>query len=349
MKAAVSELLFEHDCVIIPGFGAFISNLQPASTSPDSNKIHPPSKKIAFNPSLVSNDGLLAHHLSTQNSISFSDALKRINIEVAQIKKELETGNSVLFPEIGNFSLNADRKISFEPLNTLNYNLSTYGFKPIDLFEVNRVEAEPSIEKKIAAETIKFELEEEAPGYMEHPAVKSGKHKKILLYSLSAYMPVLAIIWILFIYKEPFTGTQQSKIVPVETQPKVELIEEESIPNKSNTIEPKENIKPEVSVTQAVKPEPTAENNTEIVRTESSVIVNQRSGRYYVIGGSFNTLNRAEILLNEFKNQNFTEANIISASNRYRVSYFSSEDYTICYQKLKSIRSENKAAWILKY
>lgn len=56
---SVSELLYKHNCVIIPGFGGFITNYKPSGFEESRNLISPSSKKVAFNQLLIENDGLL--------------------------------------------------------------------------------------------------------------------------------------------------------------------------------------------------------------------------------------------------------------------------------------------------
>jgi len=46
ISSYISELLFEHDCVIIPNFGGFICNYKPADIHPIQNTVSPPAKAI---------------------------------------------------------------------------------------------------------------------------------------------------------------------------------------------------------------------------------------------------------------------------------------------------------------
>ena len=59
ITAFIRELLFGHDCVIVPGFGGFIGNYTPASIDKSSGTFYPPVKQISFNRNLNHNDGLL--------------------------------------------------------------------------------------------------------------------------------------------------------------------------------------------------------------------------------------------------------------------------------------------------
>ena len=60
----ISELLFLHDCVIVPKFGGFVSNPKSAQLNKTTGALTPPSKQILFNPNLKTNDGLLIAHIA---------------------------------------------------------------------------------------------------------------------------------------------------------------------------------------------------------------------------------------------------------------------------------------------
>ena len=45
----IKELLFLHDCVILPGFGGFVANYKSAKIDEIRNVFFPPSKDIGFN------------------------------------------------------------------------------------------------------------------------------------------------------------------------------------------------------------------------------------------------------------------------------------------------------------
>ena len=66
----ISDLLFLHDCVIIPDFGGFICNYRSAYIDADSGVICPPGKDILFNRNLTHNDGLLVNWIADKENIS---------------------------------------------------------------------------------------------------------------------------------------------------------------------------------------------------------------------------------------------------------------------------------------
>ena len=85
----IIELLHKHDCVIIPGFGAFLTKYIPASH--DNNVFSPPKKSVTFNGMLKENDGLLANEISAKENISYNASLKQIKKEVKALLSSLKS------------------------------------------------------------------------------------------------------------------------------------------------------------------------------------------------------------------------------------------------------------------
>ena len=74
----ITELLYHHDCVILPDFGGFISNYHSAKIDTHRKLIHPPTKNVLFNKHVKVNDGLLASKLVKEESISYERAIKEL-------------------------------------------------------------------------------------------------------------------------------------------------------------------------------------------------------------------------------------------------------------------------------
>ena len=125
----ISELLFRYDCVIVPDFGGFIANYKPAKINSRTNTFSPPSKQISFNSNLVVNDGLLANQIAQNFNISYNEALVSIENCVRAYHGDLNSGKRVVVEEIGVFYLDSNKKINFEPLNTVNYLADAFGLE----------------------------------------------------------------------------------------------------------------------------------------------------------------------------------------------------------------------------
>lgn len=139
MVERIEELLVKNNCVIIPGFGAFIGNYNPAEIRMSESKIFPPSKNIAFNRTLKANDGLLVNYIAQQNAISYSEA----EIKVAEFSKYcnefLAQNKSLIFKNIGRLTLDTDDKIQFKAFLVRNYLIESFGLQPMTLSPISRL------------------------------------------------------------------------------------------------------------------------------------------------------------------------------------------------------------------
>jgi len=143
ITAFVRELLFSHDCVIVPGFGGLIGNYTPARIDKNTFTFHPPFKQISFNRNLNHNDGLLAGRISGSLKINYIDALRSVEEFVTSVRKKLERGEKIVFDNIGSFTNNQEGNIQFEPDRSANYHLGSYGlemfqFSPLEGYDVRK-------------------------------------------------------------------------------------------------------------------------------------------------------------------------------------------------------------------
>ena len=122
LSKAITNLLYDHDCVTIPGFGSFIINESSAKYIDKENKFYPPGKYVSFNPLIKSNDGLLANYISRKRSISYEESLKKIHSRVVKWKKILSQEN-LYVQGIGEFILNDSENIIFTADKNLNLSL----------------------------------------------------------------------------------------------------------------------------------------------------------------------------------------------------------------------------------
>ena len=122
----INELLYNHNCVIVPGFGAFLTKNIAASRNND--VFSPPKKTIAFNGMLKENDGLLANKISATDGISYKAALKKIKKDVKTLASSLNVGE-VEIDNIGTLRLNDEKKIQFQPNQNVNFDSRSYGLE----------------------------------------------------------------------------------------------------------------------------------------------------------------------------------------------------------------------------
>ena len=133
----ISKLLFQHDCVTIPGFGSFIGNYKSAEYDFKEEKFHPPFKQISFNAQIKDNDGLLAKLISSELNLSYDDALKKIHQEVISWSQKLQS-QTLLLKSIGELYLNSEKSIVFVPIKTVNHLKDSFGLAPIYISQLTQ-------------------------------------------------------------------------------------------------------------------------------------------------------------------------------------------------------------------
>ena len=138
IKQYIKELLYIHECVTIPSFGAFLTQSTSAFVNYEVGNFEPPKKIIGFNILLKNNDGVLANHLAKKEKISYEKALKKIEKEVIIWKQRLNTQN-LFFPGIGEMKLTYDKKIEFFPSRQINFDSNSYGLKPFQRNPIKKI------------------------------------------------------------------------------------------------------------------------------------------------------------------------------------------------------------------
>jgi nucleoid DNA-binding protein len=142
----IKELLFIHDCVIIPGFGGFVANYRPADVNELAWTFSPPSKSILFNRHLIHNDGLLIDYISQKNNMDYSKSMELVKEFADRIMTSVSNNAKFQVDEVGFFYFDAQRKLQFQDESTTNfliesYGLSTFVFNPVEQEQEETVRA----------------------------------------------------------------------------------------------------------------------------------------------------------------------------------------------------------------
>jgi len=127
LSTYIKDLLYRYECVIIPGFGAFLTQYRPASIDPKSDTFYPPSKEVGFNGQLQTNDGLLANHVAAVENCSYELALQRIRTLAREWTQTLMAGEEVELDRIGSFSYQTDDRVVFQPAGLENFDKNAFG------------------------------------------------------------------------------------------------------------------------------------------------------------------------------------------------------------------------------
>jgi len=312
ITAFIRELLFSHDCVIIPGFGGFVGNYSPARIDKSTDTFHPPAKQISFNRNLNHNDGLLIGRISGTTGMNYGDARSMVDEFAASLRKKLDRGERITFDHIGTFINNQEGNVQFEPDRTVNYHLDSYG---LESFRFPPLE-EYNVRKRISR-------------HISKDPVKRASVKKIL-WRAAVIVPVLAVLAAIPFSREIFKpGIESSTLNP--------LVNTELDENRK-------------AVEQTIKTEmPVAMEETAVIPVpESPPPPAGEEMRYCLITGSFklkqNAINQAELL----KKEGFDPEILDAPNNFYRVSAERCRDIDSALDRASAISKRFPGTWVKK-
>ena len=314
ITAFIRELLFSHDCVVIPGFGGFIGNYSPARIDKATSTFYPPVKQISFNRNLNHNDGLLVGRISEFSKVNYGDARSIVEEYVSGIRKKLESGERVAFDNIGTFINNQEGNVQFEPDNNVNYHLDSYGlesfqFAPLEGYDVR---------KRIAR-------------HIDKDPVNRAPVRKVL-WRAAVVLPLLALIVTVSLktdfFRSKIETTSLNPLVTAEFENNRKAIDEKSA---SLPVIPVENTAQTELVVPGVKITPVeAENN------------------YCLVTGSFLSKVNAERQADMLKEDGFIPEIINGPNGFYRVSAMKCSDLKDAMGKRDSISKKYPDTWVKK-
>ena len=147
----IKDLLYRYECVIIPGFGAFLTQYQSARIESDTHTFYPPRKIVTFNRQLQTNDGLLANYVASVENCNYEIALQKIRNFTGKLSLQLSGKEVVSLKNIGEFYLNEENSVQFSPSNKENFNTASFGLNTFSSTQISR-EASSEV-TNLAAET----------------------------------------------------------------------------------------------------------------------------------------------------------------------------------------------------
>lgn len=153
IDAYIKELLYNYNCIVVPGFGAFLAHGKSAELDSTTNTLIPPTKTISFNAQLTKNDGLLVSHIAKTKNLGYEEMLQEVEEVATTWNKKLNLGESIELFGVGKLWLNREQKIQFEPENKINFLTSSFGLAAF---------AATPIQREVIKEEVE-ELEERIP------------------------------------------------------------------------------------------------------------------------------------------------------------------------------------------
>jgi nucleoid DNA-binding protein len=346
------ELLKDNECVIVPEFGAFISQRRSATIDYANHRFMPPYKELVFNNKLTNDDDLLLNYIMQKENISKDEALEKIQKFVNQSAAILDVNFELELEGLGKLR-NFSGDYVFETKKDINILGDAFGLTSFNYQPIFRTETYQVIKEKIVVEqkqknteySIAIDSVEEVAS--ETPSRRKPSLFRTFAYTTLAFLLIFAINWTTdksdsqlaswnpFLYSSP----NEFLIKVLEVGEEVEVSE---VLEEIEEVEATE----EIEVVEATEEIKVVEATEEIEVTEVPEILNS----YYIIGGSFQTEESAEKCVNILKKQGFENASSLEKNNKgnirvYYESFAEKADALIRLDEIK--RDYNESAWLL--
>lgn len=334
----IKNLLYQHDCVILPGFGGFVANYKPAEVDYDRNIFAPPSKDISFNSQLTHNDGLLISDVSYSSGLAYLDAKRNVENYIKEVKSRLEKGRKVVIDELGTFHYNKEKLIQFEPDKLKNYLIDSFG---LSTFEFSLLE-EYDVRKRIKP---KFRTSQ-----------KNLSRRKVMRRILIA-VPILAALVLVplktnLLRTDTFSFNPFNKKTEITHKPGSSVVHEEasfvqsvseSNPEATEDLNENEDLVPEEKPEEVNK-----EAVTEVSTSPEPVIIQEK--RYDIVAGSFKNKDNANRLSNSLLKEGYNAELLEAPNGFYRVLIEGSSIFVVARKEMYKFKYSHPGEnyWLLK-
>lgn len=355
------ELLKDNECVIVPEFGAFISQRRSATIDYANHRFMPPYKELVFNNKLTNDDDLLLNYIMQKENISKDEALEKIQKFVNQSAAILDVNFELELEGLGKLR-NFSGDYVFETKKDINILGDAFGLTSFNYQPIFRTETYQVIKEKIVVEqkqknteySIAIDSVEEVAS--ETPSRRKPSLFRTFAYTTLAFLLIFIINWTTdktdsqlaswnpFLYSSP----NEFLIKVLEEQEVLEVAEVLEVSEEPEVIEESE-VAEEPEVVETVvetAPEVLNPSTTEVMNSSIPEVLNS----YYIIGGSFQTEESAEKCVNILKKQGFENASSLEKNNKgnirvYYESFAEKADALIRLDEIK--RDYNESAWLL--
>lgn len=345
----IKELLFDHECVVLPEFGGFITHYVSAEIHPITNKFSPPSKRVAFNEQIKLNDGLLTSTIAYHENMNMDQAAHALKSFIEKMKDDLKTYNLFEIKDIGKFFYNPENRLEFDPENKINFLEESFGltelfFKPIDR------------DQKVMSKTDQKPVQQRKPVSNSESKPTGEEKSKPAKEGMKAWMIILPLALLLGgfggAYFMNHNNISLSSINPLGLFGKEESKTTKPIVNEPATADLNSNTQSSADTLHSLNPfsEETDVNNTEEPVRETAIT--GQSGRYFVVVGSFVNKKNAFKLKRKISASG-TDATIMEPgpkSSFYLVSVADFDNHEEATKKMRELRANfGNSIWVKKF
>ena len=132
LSKMVKELILDNDKVSLPGLGAFVAEVVPATFSDKGYTVNPPYRRLSFRSNLEK-DTLLAELYARANGEAEDIAGRIVTEFVSELAEVLKVKKTVVFPGLGRLRATKENNVFFVADEDLDIYPEGFGLEPVSL------------------------------------------------------------------------------------------------------------------------------------------------------------------------------------------------------------------------
>ncbi|MBR5593704.1 MAG: SPOR domain-containing protein [Bacteroidaceae bacterium] len=326
----ISKLIAVHNCVIMPGVGAFLAHRIPAYYNATEKLFMPSRRTLGFNPQVTVDDALLQSEYMSEGMLTYEEANDRLQNDIETLRLNLSNNGVLCFGDLGTFSMDINGKISFTPNENGIDDPYNYGFEPLAIAPLSEIKKKDIVIKRssigkyasIAAAII-------VALFVLVPFGNSIYNSDIQL-SVAGFTPVKSITT----PSTPATEIAICEIAPVE-----ETVTAHIFTTNETTPAVEETVAVELGT-------PVTTAAIEKAVEDAIEVIEENTKQYSIIVASTPNPEKAQLAITELSRKMEAEYKVVEGDRRFRIaieSYGTEADANVA---LKRIQETFSDAWV---
>ena len=335
--------------MILPGLGGFIAHHVDAHYDEDDRLFLPPYRTLGFNPQLTLNDSLLVQSYVEAYDLSYPDALRQVETEVAELKDILHTQGEYEMNGVGTLRVNIEGNYEFEPceagiLSPEEYGLSDLSFKRLKdtmpLSETPVVTANMPMEDEMVEEV-------QTPALLDFTDNEEDEHRAVVIKMswVRNAVAIAAAVACFFLLATPVANSNLGTKTMSQLQGNIiyKLMPKDSNMTPAQPVNEVKEVK-EVKEAKDTVAEDKKSNNV------SEKVEEQKKDTYCIVLASQVKRSNAEEFVEQLKKRGFDDARISIDNGTLRVICGGYDNQSEAYSHLNKIAAdiEFADAWVYK-
>ena len=302
----IEYLMLSNDCVVVPGFGAFIAQYTSSNNCAQNSTFTSPKRSISFNALINHNDVLLANSIAKKALIPYAEALKQIEKSTTICRQALSDGSEVPFGRLGFFISNAEGHIEFIPFHHELANDDFFGLQSFSFPTLAERNAQVATEETVSETYSEPEINIGRRNWFSHKAVQIAA-SIVMLVCLTFALSTPIIV-------DKPTHQLATLNVPTPTMPKHKVVKAEEI------------------------------NQQKQVKAVSKKKETNSNGRYAIIICSLKKQSQVAQYFQE--NKDINPANVIKKNGYYMIYFNRGDNYQELVKEAKQMPKPYTEFWI---